>query len=345
MLPPSVMARLQTDFGDWCHSGLSIMEVSHRGPEFRAVAADLLARFRRLLQVPANYEILLLPGGAQLQFAGIPMNLAGQGERVDYAITGHWSRLAAKEAQRYADLRVVVDMHDTHCRGIAPVDAWDCSDQAAYCYYTDNETVNGVEFSSIPEGIATDLVCDMSSNILSRPVDVSRFGLLFACSQKNLGPAGLTLVIIRQDLLARAPSPFTPSIMSYALQQEKESMKNTPVTFAWYVVSLVLEWIEAQGGLAAMDALAKQRANLLYDYIDSSDRYENLIDPAVRSRMNVVFTLKDASQQAAFLREADTAGLKFLKGHVAVGGMRASLYNAMPVSGVERLIDFMDAFG
>lgn len=343
MLPHEVMLQAQHEFCDWQGTGTSIMEVSHRGQDFMAIAQTSERHLRDLLHIPDNYHVLFLQGGAQLQFSGIPMNILGDYTRVHYVQTGVWSELAVEEAKKYATVVMASDTSSSQFRTLVPSSEWLLDANSAYCYYCDNETVHGVEFNSVPN-IDLPLVCDMSSNLLTRRIDVSRFGLIVACAQKNFGPAGITVIIVRDDLLQRKPRFYTPSVMDYRVQIQKYCMKNTPATFSWYMTNLVFEWIKEQGGVDIMNERAIKRSSMLYDYIDSSSLYHCPVDVAYRSRMNVVFDLGDQSLCERFLCESKKAGLLYLKGHIARGGLRASMYNAMPIEGVERLIEFMQAF-
>ncbi len=282
-------------------------------------------------------------GGAQLQFATIPMNILGDATVANYAVTGIWSKLAVTQAQSYAK---VVEACDTECLNFTTIPTqseWQIDNDAGYFYYCDNETVQGVEFHNVPD-VVVPLVCDMSSNLLTRSIDVSKFGIIMACAQKNLGPAGVTVVIIRDDLLACEPRPYLPSILNYRLQARSNSMKNTPATFSWYMLELVLAWVKEQGGVDVMHQRAQQRSKMVYDFIDASDLYVAPVNPACRSRMNIVFDLIDENLNEKFLTEAESCGLAYLKGHKTRGGMRASMYNAMPVEGAERLVAFMREF-
>ena len=320
------------------------MELSHRGKPFMALAAAAEQRLRSLMGVPANYKVLFLQGGATQHFAQIPMNLAGPDDHADYIVTGHWGEKAVREAAPYVDARVAATSASDNYLKLPPRDTWQLSDRAAYVHYTPNETIHGVEFHDVPDVGDVPLVADMSSNILSEPVDVSRFGLIYAGAQKNIGPSGLVVMVIRDDLLARAGRPMA-NIFRYAEHAKNDSMLNTPNTWGWYLAGLTFEWLEAQGGIAAMGERNKAKAALLYDAIDGSNGYyRSPVDPASRSRMNVPFTLHDSALDADFLRESEAAGLLALKGHKAVGGMRASLYNAVPIEAVEVLVKFMRDF-
>ena len=340
VLPEDVLARAGDEMLDWHGTGMCVMEMSHRGKEFMSIAAEAEKDLRELLAIPQNYKVLFLQGGATLQFAQIPMNLlAGKG-KADYVVTGEWSKKAVKEAQAYCDVHVAASSED---KGFtyAPV-GWNVRADTAYVHYCSNETIGGVEFHSIPEA-KVPLVADASSHLLSRPLDVSKFGLIYAGAQKNIGPAGLTIVIVREDLTGKA-AKGTPSVMDYKQQAAADSMLNTPATYSIYVAGLVFKWLKALGGLAEIEKRNIAKAKLLYDYLDRSRFYRNAVNPADRSRMNVPFTLKDAALDEAFLKGAEKLGMVQLKGHRSVGGMRASIYNAMPVEGVQQLVAYMKDF-
>jgi phosphoserine aminotransferase len=322
---------------------MSVMEVSHRGADFIECAERAEASFRKLLSVPEHYRVLFVAGGATGQFAAVPLNLAPPGSTVDYVLTGSWGKKAAGEAARYAEVNIAADSEASRYTEIPTVASWQRSADAAYLHYTPNETIVGVEFHEIPDVGSTPLVADMSSTILSCPLDVGRFGVIYAGAQKNIGPAGLGIVIVRDDLIGRARRE-TPGVFDYKITAESDSMWNTPPTFAWYLAGLVFEWLEEQGGLATMAERNARKAEMLYAAIDASQFYANPVRKDCRSRMNVPFTLADASLDKTFLKESEAAGLTNLKGHRLVGGMRASLYNAMPVEGVEALIEFMSDF-
>lgn len=343
VLPHAVLEQAQAELLDWQGSGMSVMEMSHRGKEFMSIAAQAEADFRTLMAIPNNYKVLFLQGGAHSQFAMIPMNLARGKPQADYLDTGDWSLKATEEGQRYLDVKVIASSADSNYTTIPPFASWQRNPQAAYLHYTSNETIRGVEFDWIPEVEDVPLVVDMSSDILARPIDVSRFGLIYAGAQKNIGPAGLTLVIVREDLLGQVLDG-TPSMFNYQIYAETESMYNTPPTYAWYLSGLVFQWLLKQGGLEAMAKLNQRKAEKLYAVIDASDFYNNPVDPDCRSWMNVPFTLANTSLEKRFLDEAAQAGLVTLKGHRLVGGMRASIYNAMPEEGVDALIAFMREF-
>lgn len=343
MLPESVLSTARNELLNWHGIGISIMEVSHRGEEFKQVVKESERDFRDLLAIPENYQVLFLQGGARLQFSMVPMNLLETHKKAVYIASGVWSELAIEEARMYCDVHLAANAKNIRYTGIPNQVEWDVPDNAAYFYYVDNETVNGIEFHCVPN---TDLplVCDMSSNLLSRPFDVSRYGLIFACAQKNLGLAGLTLVILREDLLGRNPLPLTPSYLRYSLHAKDHSLLNTPPTFAWYMSGLVFKWLKEQGGIGTIAKQNKRKADKLYAAIDKSDFYHNSIDPQYRSRMNVIFTLADENLNGLFLKEAAKNGLANLSGHRLWSGMRASIYNAMPEEGVDALTTFMEQF-
>jgi phosphoserine aminotransferase len=343
-LPVEVLEQVRDELLDWQGSGASVMEVSHRGKAFMAVAQESEALLRELLAVPADYHVLFLQGGATGQFAAVPLNLARAESTVDYLNTGHWSQKALREAQRYtARVNVVADEAASRYTTVPAPEALRLTPDAAYLHYTPNETIGGVEFPYIPETGSVPLVADMSSTLLSRPLEVARFGLIYAGAQKNIGPAGLVVVIVRRDLVGKARAG-TPAVWDYHAMAQEGSLLNTPATFAWYVAGLVLRWLKRQGGLAAMAAHNRAKAQLLYDTIDASGFYRNPVDVHCRSWMNVPFTLADARLDEAFLAGARAGGLVNLAGHRSVGGMRASLYNAMPFAGVEALVAFMRDF-
>jgi phosphoserine aminotransferase len=339
-LPLEVLEQVQSELIDWDRTGASVMEVSHRGTEFMRTAEQAEQDVRELLGIGAEYEVLFMQGGATAQFALVPMNLTAAGARVDYLDSGYWSKKAITEARRYAQVRVAASTDGT--RAPAPQEL-ELDPQAAFVHYTPNETIGGVEYSYVPNTGAVPLVADFSSSILSQPTDVARFGLIYAGAQKNLGPAGLTLVIVRKSLLGQARAD-APSVFDYRRIAEERSLLNTPPTFAWYVAALVLQWLKAQGGLAVMAERNQAKAQALYAALDASALFKNRVAPGSRSRMNVVFHTGSAELDAAFIAAAQKEGLHHLKGHRAVGGMRASLYNAMPLEGVDALIAFMREF-
>jgi phosphoserine aminotransferase len=342
-LPTAVLEKAQAELLDWHGKGLSIMEMSHRSKDYVAVAEKAEADLRKLMNIPENYKVLFLQGGASLQFSAIPLNLLGKNSKADYIHTGIWSEKATQEAQRYGDINIVEAATSINGKlAISEQSTWNLSDDAAYVHYAENETIGGIQFANIPE---TDkpLVSDFSSSILSAPLDVSKFGLIYAGAQKNIGPAGLTLVIVRDDLLDQA-KPEIPSLLKYGSQAKNDSMVNTPATYAWYLSGLVFEWLLEQGGVDAMYKTNLEKSKLLYGYIDSSDFYNNPIALPNRSIMNVPFTLADEALDKLFLKEAEENHLLNLAGHRSVGGMRASIYNAVPLEGVQALVNFMDDF-
>lgn len=341
-LPTAVLERAQRELPNWHERGLSIMEMSHRSADYVGVAAKAEADLRQLLAIPDNYKVLFLQGGASLQFSAIPLNLLGLNNKADYIDTGIWSQKAIEEAQRYGDIQVATSSKANNYTSVPAQSEWQLRDDVAYVHYTPNETIGGLQYNFIPQTSAP-LVADFSSCILSEPLDVSRFGLIYAGAQKNIGPAGLTIVIVRDDLLAQSKAEI-PSLLKYSAQAKNDSMINTPPTFAWYLSGLVFEWLIEQGGLTAMQQLNRQKAELLYGYIDQSEFYANPIALDSRSIMNVPFTLKDSSLEKTFLQESEAAGLLNLAGHRSVGGMRASIYNAVPLEGVQALVDFMQHF-
>jgi len=346
VLPQAVLQQAQEEMLEWHGSGTSVMEMSHRGKEFMSIAQQAETDLRALMNIPENYKVLFLQGGASTQFAMVPLNLCTSGNetKVDYVHTGHWSKKAIAEAKHHADVNVAANTEASKYTTIPEQSSWQLSSDAAYVHYTPNETIAGVEFGWVPETGDIPLVADMSSSILSRPVDVSKFGIIYAGAQKNIGPAGLTIVIIREDLLGHARES-TPSMLNYKIHADNESMYNTPPTFAWYIAGLVFKWLKEQGGVEAITKLNQRKADKLYHAIDQSEGfYRNPVDLACRSKMNVPFILRDESLDKIFLDESANAGLVQLKGHRSVGGMRASIYNAMPEEGIDALIDFMNHF-
>ncbi len=344
MLPPEVLHQAHEEFLNWHQVGSSVMEISHRSTDFINLTDEIEQDCREILQLPSNYQVLFLPGGARGQFAAAPLNLAAENQHTAYVVTGLWSQIATQEAKNFSQVDIVADGESTGFKTVPNIESWQNFDGAAYLHYTDNETVHGIEFPQVPEVGQVPLICDMSSNILSRPLDVTRFGLIYAGAQKNLGISGITLVIVRDDLVARHPQKATPTILNYGVQVKNKSMYNTPPTFPWYISGLVLKWIKKQGGLVAIGARNQRKSEKLYSYIDQSGFYNNSIDPAYRSRMNVIFSLPNAEKDKLFVKESLAAGLHELQGHKTAGGMRASLYNAMPEAGVDALIDFMRDF-
>lgn len=343
-LPQSVLEQVRDELLDWHGVGASVMEIGHRGQPFRDTAERAEADLRELLAIPASYRVLFLAGGAQTQFSAVPLNLLDGGGSADYVVTGHWSETARVEAERYCRANIAASSRDNGFTTVPGVGEWRCDPEAAYLHYTPNETVQGLAFNDVPQTDGAPLVADMTSCILSEPVDVSRFGVIYAGAQKNIGPAGLAVVIVSENLLGGA-APITPKVLEYRRQAEAGSMINTPPTFAWYVAGLVFQWLKAQGGLASMATVNRRKADKLYRVIDESGGfYHNPVEPPYRSRMNVPFTLVDPTLYEVFLSEAESNGLYALKGHSAVGGMRASIYNAMPEAGVDTLVDFMKHF-
>ena len=342
-LPEAVLQRAQAELTDWRGAGASIMEMSHRGKEFVSVHAEAERDVRDLLGVPDTYKVLFLQGGATGQFAAIPLNLLRGKSKADYILTGAWGKKAIAEARKYCDVNVAASSESRKFTTIPPFDDWALNVDAAYVHYTPNETIDGVEFHWVPETGDVPLVGDFSSTILSRPIEVSRFGLIYAGAQKNIGPAGVTLVIVRDDLIGETLL-MTPSVFDYAQQAKSDSMLNTPPTYTLYMAGLVFQWVKEQGGLSAMAESNERKAKKLYAAIDGSGFYRNPVDPSCRSWMNVPFVLAEPELDREFLEGAAQAGLTTLQGHRSVGGMRASIYNAMPEAGVDALIDYMADF-
>ena len=342
-LPEPVLRQAAAEMLDWQGSGMSVMEMSHRGKEFMSIHAEALHLLRELLDVPANYKILFMQGGAIAENAIVPMNLLRGHTSADYIDTGEWSKRSIQEAGKYCTVNIAASSRASGYTHIPPRESWKLDPNAAYVHICANETIGGVEYHFTPEVGDVPLVADVSSNILSRPLDVSKYGLIYGGAQKNIGPAGLTIVIVREDLLGRS-LPVTPSAFDYGEQAAADSMLNTPPTYAIYIAGLVFKWIKARGGLAAMEAHNRAKAALLYDYLDSQDFFSSPIAKDCRSLMNVPFRLRDATLDAKFLEGAQARGLVQLKGHRVVGGMRASIYNAMPAAGVAALVDYMKEF-
>jgi phosphoserine aminotransferase len=360
-LPEVVLEQAAAEMLDWHGTGMSVMEMSHRGNDFMGIHAEALADLRELLAVPSNYKILFLQGGGLGENAIVPLNLmrgkSGNQNEADIVITGVWSEKSHQEAQRYGAMNIAASAADTGFTAVPAIESWKLNQNSTYLHLCTNETINGVEYHFTPDlakshGAAfaeMPIVADMSSHILSRPVDVSKYALIYGGAQKNIGPAGLTIAIVREDLLlneagASRAHPMCPSVFNYKMLAESDSMYNTPPTYGIYIAGLVFKWLKAQGGLKAMEMHNRTKAALLYGYLDSTDFYSNRVNKADRSLMNVPFFLQDESLNAAFLQGANEAGLKQLKGHRAIGGMRASIYNAMPLAGVEALVDYMKAF-
>jgi phosphoserine aminotransferase len=342
-MPLEVLERAQSELTDWHGSGMSVMEMSHRSKEFVSIAAQAEERMRSVLAVPEEYAVLFLQGGATGQFAGVPLNLTAPGAAAAYVNTGSWSTKAIDEARKYVDVRVIADEKGSNYATVPAEDSLQVPSDAAYLHLTLNETIGGVEFPYLPATGDVPLVTDASSTILSRPLDVSKFGVIYAGAQKNLGPAGIVIVIVRRDLLGLA-RPEVPAALDWTAMAKADSMLNTPPTLAWYLVGLVLEWVEERGGLSAMAERNRAKAELLYGAIDASDFYSNPVQPAARSWMNVPFLVPDPALEKPFVAAAEAAGLSGLAGHRSVGGMRASIYNAMPIEGVQTLVDFMTDF-
>ncbi|MDY6814919.1 MAG: 3-phosphoserine/phosphohydroxythreonine transaminase [Pseudomonadota bacterium] len=342
-LPEPVLKQAQEEMLDWRGTGMSVMEMSHRSDEFVAIAETAEKDLRELSGISDDYAVLFMQGGASSQFATIPLNLLGDKTSADYVDTGIWSGKAIAEAKRYGDVNVVASSGDSGFTTVPEQSIWNTNADAAYLHYTPNETIGGLEFDFIPDSGDVPLVADMSSTMLSRPVDVSRYGLIYAGAQKNIGPSGLVVVIIRKDLLGKARKE-TPTMMNYQVIADNGSMYNTPATYSWYLAGLVFKWLKARGGVKAMGEINYRKAKKLYDFIDANDFYANPIEPRFRSWMNVPFTLADDALNGDFLKGADARGLLNLKGHRSVGGMRASIYNAMPEAGVDALIQYMAEF-
>jgi phosphoserine aminotransferase len=343
VLPEPVLEQAAAEMLDWHGSGMSVMEMSHRGKEFIAIHAQAEADLRELMAIPANYKVLFLQGGAAGQFAVVPMNLLRRKQAADYVNTGEWSKKAIAEAKKYCRVNVAASSQDANFSYVPKQTQWKLDPQAAYVHITSNETIGGVEFHWIPDTGAVPLVSDMSSHILSRPMDVTRFGLIYAGAQKNIGPAGLTIVIVREDLMGQA-LPTTPTVFDYKVQAEADSMINTPATYAVYVAGLVFQWLKKLGGLTKMAELNAAKAKLVYDYLDQTEFYHSPVAREDRSFMNIPFTLRNAQLDTEFLKQAERNGLTQLKGHRSVGGMRASIYNAMPIEGVRKLVEYMRDF-
>jgi len=343
VLPKAVLQQARDELLDWHGCGMSVMEMSHRSKDFMSIAEQAEADLRELLQIPAGYRVLFLQGGATSQFAMVPFNLLRGRSQADYINTGAWSKKAIAEARRYCTVNIAASSEDTSFTTIPSQDTWQLDTDSAYVHYTPNETIGGVEFHWIPDVGDVPLVADMSSTILSRPLDVSRYGLIYAGAQKNIGPAGLTVVIVRDDLLG-STRDGTPTMFDYKKHADNGSMLNTPPTYAWYLAGMVFDWLKKQGGLSVMEEINRRKSQRLYDAIDQSGFYRSPVAADCRSRMNVPFTLADNALDSVFLEQCGQAGLLSLKGHRSVGGMRASIYNAMPEAGVDALIDFMGEF-
>ena len=342
-VPVEVLEKAQQEMLDWNGSGMSVMEMSHRGKEFISIAEKAEKDVRELMNIPNNYKVMFLQGGATTQFSMVPMNILNGKSKACYVNTGAWSKKAIKEAKIHCDVQLSASSESDNFTSIPPVDSWDIDQDAAYLHYTSNETIGGVEFQQTPQVGDIDLVADMSSNILSRAIDVNDFGVIYAGGQKNMGPSGIALTIVREDLIGHV-KPGSATMMDYKNHADAGSMFNTPATYSWYLMGLVFEWIKEQGGVAGIEARNIRKAKKLYAAIDGSDFYANPVEIASRSRMNIPFTLANSELDAVFLQEAKAAGLVTLKGHRSVGGMRASIYNAMPEEGVDALISMMAEF-
>ena len=343
-LPEPVLRQAAEEMLDWHGRGMSIMEMSHRTPDFEGVIAAAEADLRELMGIPANYKVLFLQGGATLQFSAVPINLLRGRKKADYIVTGSWSEKAVAEARRFCDVNIAASSEAANFTYAPAQSELKLSSDAAFVHVCTNETIMGVEFSYVPETGGVPLVADMSSHILSREIDVSKYALIYAGAQKNIGPVGLTVVIVRDDLIGQ-PLPGMPALLDYKLHADNGSMLNTPPTFAIYMAGLIFKWLKAQGGVAGIEKQNIAKAQCLYGAIDGSEGfYRNPVRIADRSRMNVPFTLKDDKLDSLFLKESLAAGLSSLKGHKSVGGMRASIYNPMPLAGVEALVDFMRGF-
>jgi phosphoserine aminotransferase len=343
VLPQTVLQQARDEMLDWQGSGMSVMEMSHRGKEFISIAETAEADLRELLAIPSSYKVLFLQGGATSQFAMVPMNLLGGKTKADYINTGEWAKKAIGEAKKFCDVNVAASSEDKKFTYAPKQASWRLSSDAAYVHYTGNETIGGVEFQWVPQTGDVPLVCDLSSSLMSRPVDVSQFGLVYAGAQKNIGPAGLTIVIVREDLIGHAPAS-TPSMFDYKVHSDNGSMYNTPPTYAIYMAGLVFQWLKRNGGLPQMEKINIAKAKAIYDVLDGSGFYRSPVAKDDRSRMNIPFTLRDESLDDPFLKAAKQRGLIQLKGHRSVGGMRASIYNAMPIEGVHTLVEFMREF-
>ena len=343
VLPEPVLQQAAAEMLDWHGSGMSVMEMSHRGKEFIEIHAQAEADLRELMGIPKNYKVLFLQGGASAQFAVVPMNLLRGKTKADYVNTGQWSKKAISDAKKYCKVNVAASSEAENFTRAPKQSEWKLDPDAAYVHITTNETIGGVEFHWVPDTGDVPLVADMSSHILSRPMDVSRYGLIYAGAQKNIGPAGVTIVIVRDDLLGQA-LPIPPTVFDYKVQAENDSMSNTPATYGIYVAGLVFQWLKKQGGLTKMEQINRAKAALLYDYLDQTEFYLSPVAKDDRSLMNIPFTLRNADLDKAFIQETEAAGLTQLKGHRSVGGMRASIYNAMPIEGVQTLVRFMKEF-
>ena len=342
VLPKSVMLRAQAEMIEWHDSGMSVMEMSHRGKHYMSIIEKVESDFRSLFNVPKNYKVLFLQGGAIAQNSMVPLNLLN-GKKANYVVSGYWSKRSYQDALPFGDMSIAASSESIGYTKAPDLQEWKIDSSASYIHFCSNETIHGVEYFDLPSVKTIPVVADMSSHILSRPVDISQFGVIYAGAQKNIGPAGLTIVIVRDDLLEVA-SPLTPSVFNWKTQAENQSMINTPTTYSIYMAGLVFEWLIELGGLAAIEKQNIKKAELLYNYIDSSDFYSNPIDIKNRSRMNVPFRIQNEDLHASFVTGAENLGMIGLKGHRLVGGIRASIYNAMPIEGVQALVDYMKDF-
>lgn len=343
-LPLAVLETIERELYNWKNTGMSVMEVSHRGEHFMAMATECEQNFRDLLNISDDYRVLFLPGGGRTQFAMVPMNFAHENGAAAYVDMGVWGELAINEARNFTNVNVVTTAKPNHYTSIPDQSTWADFSDASYLYYVDNETVNGLEFSYIPDSKHLPLISDMSSNILSREFDVNQFDLIFACAQKNLGISGITVAVIRKEMLEHEPMQKTPTMLRYQMHALESSLLNTPATFPWYVLNEILKWMKTEGGVSVMEARNKRKSQKLYDFIDASSLYQNPILARDRSRMNVVFFLKKPELEKIFFAEAEKANLLGIKGHRVMGGARVSLYNAVTEASVDALIEFMDEF-
>jgi len=341
-LPEAVLKQAQEEMMDWQGTGMSVMEMSHRGKAYLSIAEKAEADLREVMNIPSNYKVLFLQGGASSQFAAIPINLLGSNTKADYLLTGQWGKKAISEAKRFGDINIAASSEDSKFMTVPAQSTWNLREDAAYLHYTPNETIVGVEFPFVPD-VSMPLVADMSSCIMSKEIDVSKYGIIYAGAQKNIGCAGLVIVIVREDLIGN-PMPGMPVMLDYKIHADNDSMYNTPATYSWYIAGLIFDWLKQNGGVAAIEKTNRRKAGKLYAAIDESGFYSNPVDVECRSLMNVPFILADAELDSVFLKDAADADLHTLKGHRSVGGMRASIYNAMPEAGVDALIDFMKEF-
>ena len=342
-VPRAVLDQIKADIPDW-YDGISVMELSHRLPVTEQLTASIEANLRQILSIPDDFAVLFMQGGARGQFSAVPMNLLAHNPIANYVVTGTWSKLAYEDALKYGQIELAASGEDNQFTRIPDLSTWVLASDAAYCHYADNETIHGVEFASPPKVPDQLLVSDMTSNLLTKVIDFSRYGLIYASAQKNLGIAGITVVIVRREWIKQSPNPLTPSVFRYDLFDQSHSLYNTPPMFCWYVLGLVLDWMKTQGGLKHFIEASRLKSELIYRTIDQSDFYVNAVYPPDRSRINVPFNLKDKALEPIFIEEASALGLKQLKGHKVLGGCRASMYNAMPLAGAEALADFMQAF-